>query len=485
MAFHLQAQDYSIPFANKVFRERFGEVQNQHCYKLMHDRSEPCEVCTTFKVFDQEKNVNSIWDSQDGKTYLTVCTPFTDMDGSPLVMEMALDITDQENAKRQAQLAMTEAKEANLAKSKFLANMSHELRTPLNSILGFSQLLQLDSKNPLKPMQDENVERILKAGAHLLELINEVLDLSKIESGALNLNTGNVSLSYLIKEVHELLEPMATKNNINFEYVLDEDQSIRVLADRMRLKQALLNLASNAIKYNRPNGKIKIFYNKSQDEKIKISVSDTGLGIKKEDLKRIFEPFHRVQSSSQSIEGTGIGLAISEQLIISMQGRIDVESELGKGSCFSITLPEGDANINSEKPAPPELTTLGKRSNNKNYKILYIEDNLANMELVGSALFRPNINFLQAPDARVGIDIAKAHRPDLILIDINLPGMDGFEALRVIREDPSIGATPIFALSANNLESDIQRGLTNGFDEYIPKPIQISNFIEKVNSVLK
>ncbi|MZG54182.1 MAG: response regulator [Nitrospinae bacterium] len=486
IAFHLQAPDYSVPFANKVFRERFGENIEKPCYKLMHNRSEPCEVCTTFKVFDHGKNESSIWDAPDGKTYLTVCTPFTDMDGSPLVMEMALDITEQENSKRQAEIAMAEAEKANLAKSDFLARMSHELRTPLNSILGFSQLLLFDKQNTLKPIQKENVERIVKGGQHLLELINEVLDLSKIESGSPNLKIENISLRSLIGEVHELIEPMVEKEDISLKSSLEAGPDILVSGDRVRLKQVLLNLASNAIKYNQPKGKIFIYCNQPEDGKVKITISDTGRGISEKDLDIIFDPFQRIHASAENIEGTGIGLSISKQLIKAMKGNISVKSELGKGSSFIITLQTGEGKVNSYNPAQiiePTILKSGIKTG-RNYKILYIEDNLANMELVGCAFFGSDIKFLQAPDARLGIDIARAHKPDLILMDINLPGMDGYEALKIIRRDPHIGSIPVFALSADCLESDIRNGISSGFDEYISKPIKISDFVEKVNTIL-
>ncbi|MEK9628106.1 MAG: ATP-binding protein [Nitrospinota bacterium] len=487
MAFHLQAPDYSVPFANKVFRERFGTNLKKPCYDLMHDRSTPCEVCTTFKVFDHNKNETAVWDAADGKTYLTVCTPFKDIDGSPLVMEMALDITEQEKAKREAEAAMAQAKKANEAKSEFLARMSHELRTPLNSILGFSQLLLMDQMNSLQPLQKENVDRIVKGGQHLLELINEVLDLSKIESGSSHLNSENVSLRYLTNEICEIIEPMAANYNIKVKSTLEGNNDLIVYADRIRLKQVLLNLASNAIKYNKTNGEILITCLRFNEDKIKISISDTGIGISEKDLERIFEPFQRVQPSGTEIEGTGIGLSISKQLLKTMRGSIEVESEPGKGSCFNITIPAAEGELDTFNPAKIiEPVVLKNRiKTGKDYKILYIEDNLANMEMVGCALFRPNIQFLQAPDARLGIDIAKAHKPDLILMDINLPGMDGYEALRIIRQDPDIGWTPVFAMSANCMEKDIVNGLANGFDEYIPKPIKIPEFVEKVDSVLK
>jgi signal transduction histidine kinase/cell division protein FtsB len=339
MAFHLQASDYTVPFANKVFRERFGDPQKKRCHELMHNRSQPCEVCTTFKVFDHGKDEVTVWDAADGRTYITVCAPFADVDDSPLVMEMALDITEQESAKKDAIVAKEIAEKASQAKSEFLSRMSHELRTPMNAVLGFGQLLEMDQENPLKPQQKTNVQHILQAGQHLLGLINEVLDLSKIESGNLSLSIERVSPHSLFAEALNLLQPLLDEKNLKFE-LPSETQDTFVLADRGRLKQVALNLMSNAIKYNRQEGSISVLCDKLDDHKIRISVHDTGIGISQKNLEEIFKPFQRIESETETIEGTGVGLTISRKLVQLMKGSLEAQSEEGKGSCFSITLPE-------------------------------------------------------------------------------------------------------------------------------------------------
>ncbi|MBT5631461.1 MAG: response regulator [Nitrospina sp.] len=481
MAFHLQAPDYTVPFANKVFRERFGAPQKRKCHDLMHKSSLPCEVCTTFKVFDHGKNEVTVWEALDGRTYITVCTPFTDVDGSPLVMEMALDITDQEKAKKDAILAKEEAEKSSRAKTEFLTCMSHELRTPMNAILGFSQLLGMDREQPLSPIQKNNVQHILKAGQHLLELINEVLHLSKMEAGHISISTEDVQLNTLISEVGDLIQPMLNSKNLSF-MTLSTDRT--VMADRVRLKQVLLNLISNSIKYNSHGGSVSVECAKLDGQKIKISVLDTGIGIKPENLKEIFQPFQRIDSKTDTIEGTGIGLTLSLKLTELMNGTLEAQSKEGHGSCFSIILPESNNHpIKEPKPATGMDSTRSENSKNS-FKVLYIEDNASNMELVASILFRQNLYFLRAPDARLGIELARSHQPDLILMDIELPGMNGFEALKIIKKEPSLTSIPVIALSANNMESDIQKGLSAGFTDYITKPIKVTPFLQKVNQYL-
>lgn len=485
IAFHLQASDYTVPFANKVFRERFGNPQKRHCYDLMHKRSQPCEVCTTFKVFDHGENETTVWDSKDERTYITVCTPFTDIDGSPLVMEMALDITEQENAKKEAILAKEEAEKSNRAKSEFLTRMSHELRTPMNAILGFGQLLDMDQEYPLKPVQQDNVKHILKAGEHLLELINEILDLSKIESGKVSLSIEDVHLAPLISEVLELLHPMLDEKKLSVDAPPLGAPVLIVKADRVRLKQILLNLMHNAIKYNCYEGSISISCKKPNDHEVQISVQDTGIGIHPDNIENIFKPFQRVDSDIDATEGTGIGLTISRKLALLMRGTLDVESKEDQGSCFFITLPTGKELATPPKLEPAVWPELPGHKNQKNYfKVLYVEDNPANMELVASILFRHDVKLLQAPDASLGIELARVHKPDLILMDINLPGIDGYEALTILKTDPLTNSIPVIALSADSMESDIKKGLSAGFTEYISKPIHIAPFLKVVNKYL-
>jgi len=355
----------------------------------------------------------------------------------------------------------------------------------MNAILGFSQLLIMDQENPLKSLQKNNAQHILKAGQHLLELINEVLDLSKVESGHVSISIEDIHLNSLISEVRDLTQPMLDEKNLDFKSAPPETPEITVLADRVRLKQVLLNLMSNAIKYTRPGGNVSVTCKKLDDHKIAINIHDTGIGIKPENLEKIFNPFQRIDAKNKSTEGSGIGLTLSRKLTQLMNGSLNAQSELGKGSCFSIILPEGKR-LSSLKELQPlvEEELTGSKIEGNGFKVLYIEDNHANMELVASILFRHNLKLLQAPDARLGIELAKAHKPDLILMDIELPGMSGYEALKIIRNYPLLDPVPVIALSANSMESDIKKGLSAGFTDYISKPIQIASFLKKVNQYL-
>ncbi len=401
------------------------------------------------------------------------------------IFALIADITRNKEAEEELIKSKEAAEKSNLAKSEFLTRMSHEFRTPMNAILGFGQLLNMDSENSLTNLQQNNVRHILKAGDHLLELINDILDLSKIESGKVSLSIEEFHIHSLLTEVVKLLQPLLDEHALGIEMASPEKPELAVRADRVRLKQVLLNLMHNAIKYNRKDGRVSVSCNKLDEQKVQISVEDTGIGINPEKLEGIFNPFERGGPDIDHIEGTGIGLTISRKLISLMKGSIDVQSEEGKGSCFFITLPEGKVSSShtAEKSiAWPERSNSQDQENH--FTVIYVEDNPANMELVASILFRPDLKLLQAPDARLGIELAKAHKPDLILMDINLPGMDGYEALKTLKADPAFDTTPIIALSANAMESDIKRGLSTGFTDYIPKPINVRSFLEVVNRYL-
>ncbi len=476
VALHLQASDYSVPFANKAFRELYGSP-NKTCYEMMHKRNSPCEPCTTFKVFDHKQKETIIWTNPDGRTFLTVCTPFTDIDGSSLVMEMALDITEQENAKKAAE-------KANQAKSEFLARMSHELRTPMNAILGFGQLLKMDCKEYDNSSLDDSTDRILKAGKHLLDLINEVLDLSQIESGKLKVSMEPVDIIKVKNELLDLVGPLSKNQGIQIIDNVDNNLKTFVTADQTRLKQVLLNLISNGIKYNKPNGTVTlscIFEN----EILTFQVEDTGHGIPTDQQEHVFKPFERLNFHNSTIEGSGIGLSISKNLTELMGGTLGFESHAGKGSCFFIKLPVcgksvlSDEDLGAKTPVKLEETLLDEKL------VLYIEDNPDNLALIKRIFSsKDNVRLISAPDAEKGIDLAKVHKPVLILMDINLPGMDGFTAFKKLKNFEETVNIPVFAVSADAMEADKKKALDMGFKSYLTKPIDIVNFIEEVDKVL-
>lgn len=398
----------------------------------------------------------------------------------------ARDITDQKKMAKSIIAAKKEAEKASKAKSEFLSSMSHELRTPLNAILGFSQILELDPESPLTESQHESVSEILNAGNHLLELINEVLDLSKIESGKLSILIESVAIKPLMEETFSIIKPFADQHDINIITYPIETSNEFVSADNTRLKQILINLLSNAIKYNKKNGDV-IFYHDRVDDKYRFHVVDTGIGLSPSDLDLIFKPFHRLNKINNAIEGTGIGLTVAKQLVKLMNGNIYVESEKGIGSHFLVEFPCAISSIfqTSENVISTEIETKSSFSVDKNYKVLYVEDNCANLRLVDRILSRiTNIKMLSATSGELCVDLAIAHKPDLILLDINLPGIDGYEVFKRLKMYEETNNIPIVALSAHAMPMDIEKGLLIGFTDYITKPINISNFTEKISNIL-
>jgi len=380
--------------------------------------------------------------------------------------------------------AMAVADKANLAKSDFLSSMSHELRTPLSAILGFAQLIESGSPQPT-PSQKRSIEQILKAGWYLLELINEILDLSQIESGKLPLSLEPISLNEVVRECQAMIEPQAQKSGIRMTFPRFEIPHF-VKADRTRVKQVLINLLSNAIKYNKASGSVVVDYIESTPGRIRICVKDTGEGLSPDKLMQLFQPFNRLGKEAGVEEGTGIGLMVSKRLVELMKGEIGVESTIGVGSVFWI-----DLNLTAEprRAAAAKPTAIAQaqvQAGAQLRTLLYVEDNPANLMLVEDLIARrPDIRLLSATDGNGGIRIARASRPDMILMDINLPGISGIQALKILRADPATAHIPVVALSANAIPRDIEKGLAAGFFRYLTKPIKVNEFMDTLDEALK
>ncbi len=386
---------------------------------------------------------------------------------------------------RELQAAKVAAETANLAKSDFLSSMSHELRSPLNAILGFAQLIDSGKPAPT-PGQKDSVDQIMQAGWYLLELINEILDLSLIESGQLSMSPEPMALAEVLADCQAMIEPQARKGSIRLCFSLP-DQALLVKADRTRVKQILVNLLSNAIKYNQPDGSVSVSCRASGGSCVRVSVRDTGPGLTPEKLAQLFQPFNRLGQEGGVVQGTGIGLVVSKRLVELMGGTIGAESQVGVGSEFWIELP---ATGPDESPAPADLPALQApaetTSDTQLRTVLCVEDNPANLLLVARVLARrPDIRLISAKDGRSGIDLAHFARPDVILMDVNLPGIRGVIALQILLADPLTAHIPVVALSANAMPRDIEKGLAAGFFRYLTKPIKLDEFLHTLDLALQ
>jgi PAS domain S-box-containing protein len=377
------------------------------------------------------------------------------------------------------------AERANLAKSEFLSSMSHELRTPLSAILGFAQLIESGTPQPTI-LQKRSIDQILKAGWYLLELINEILDLALIESGKLSLSVEPVSLSEVMYECEAMVEAQALRRGIGVAFSSLEMPCF-VNADRTRVKQVLINLLSNAIKYNRVGGTVTVECTPHLPDSIRISVRDTGAGLTPSQLAQLFQPFNRLGQKANDEEGTGIGLVVCKRLVELMGGVIGVESTVGKGCVFWIEL-----DLSSAAQTVAQVLELAPLVQAKVggdaalHTVLYVEDNPANLMLVEDLVARrTDIRLLSARDGKRGIEIARASLPDVILMDINLPGISGVRALRILAEDPATAHIPVVALSANAIPRDIEKGLEAGFFRYLTKPIKVNEFMETLDVALR
>ncbi len=392
--------------------------------------------------------------------------------GERLFIGIIHDLSERKQIENALVQAKVMAEDASRAKSEFLSRMSHELRTPLNAIIGFGQLVLTDPQEPPTPSQQENVEQILTAGHHLLALINEVLDLASIEAGRHELVIEPIELLPLLEEAMLLVQPLAYKAGIRLLPVVLDELGPWVSADRMRLKQCLLNLLSNAIKYNRRDGHVRVIVDIHEDA-VSVAVADTGLGFTEAQKPRLFEPFQRIVSETSGIEGTGIGLAITRRLLEMMDAHIDAESRLGAGSTFTILLRRAEPekvgpDDTATEPLPVIAPSVVER------QILYIEDNRANIALMKKMLARrADVRLDVAESGSDGLARLAESRPDLLLLDINLPGMNGLEVLRRIRADDRLTDLRVIAVSANAMPEDLEKAAELGFDDYLVKPFDM------------
>jgi PAS domain S-box-containing protein len=447
-------------------------------------------VLSEKKVTNYELTVRA----RDGKETVVSynATTFYDRDRTLQgVFASARDITernrlDQVLKEKNAELesAKSLAEKANLAKSDFLSSMSHELRTPLNAILGFAQLLEVGNPPPTAA-QILRLQQIIKAGWYLLDLINEILDLAVIESGKLSLSREAVSLIEVIQECQAMVEPQAQQRGITLSF-LPFDHHWFANADRTRVKQVLINLMSNAIKYNREHGTVEVQCTESSPERLRISVKDSGAGLSPEKLLQLFQPFNRLGQETGAEEGTGIGLVVTKQLIELMGGAIGVKSTVDVGSEFWIDLIKDVTPQLAAGHTPAAELAPQSQGNPAVRTLLYVEDNPANLMLVEQIIENhPHIRMLSARDGYHGIALARAHLPDVILMDINLPGISGVQALKLLRQDLTLAHIPVIALSANAMFRDIEKGLSAGFFRYLTKPIKINEFISALDDALE
>jgi PAS domain S-box-containing protein len=382
------------------------------------------------------------------------------------------------------QSAKSAAEKSNLAKSDFLSSMSHELRTPLNAILGFAQLIDTGSPPPT-PAQKRSLDQILRGGWYLLEMISEILDLALIESGKVSLSLEPVSLAAALLGCRDLIEPLAQKRNISLTFPpLDIPHFVH--ADQTRIKQVLINLLSNAIKYNRPDGTVAVECVLRPRDIIRISVRDTGAGLTAEQLAQLFQPFNRLGKENSAEEGTGIGLVVTKRLVEQMGGAIGAESTVGAGTLFWIDLNLTKAPQHAPLLAePPTQASLKGPDDAAPRTLLYVEDNPASLELVEQLVSRRfNLRLLSAADGNLGIEYARTFRPDVILMDINLPGVGGLDAMRILRADPQTAHIPIIAISANAVPRDVEKALAAGFFRYLTKPIKVNEFMAALELAL-
>ena len=412
-----------------------------------------------------------------------VLVPETDGDGQIVaVLGYILDVDDRRRAEQAQREAQEAAEAANRSKSEFLSRMSHELRTPLNAVLGFGQLLEIDE---LSDAQREAVAHILKGGRHLLDLINEVLDISRIEAGAFALSPEPVLAAELVQDAVDLIRPLADQRGIQLVVDGSGGCDCFVFADRQRVKQVLLNLLSNAVKYNRPRGTVVVSCEQPDATRVRISVADTGMGIPAERFPMLFTPFERLGAEHTVEEGTGIGLALSKNLAEAMGGTLEAASTLGHGSTFTVELPRVEGPVERYERlnggAEPAAEPAARRR-----VVLHIEDNLSNLTLIERVLSqRAGVEVVAAMYGRLGLELAREHHPVLVLLDLHLPDLSGEEVLQRLRDDPATASIPVVIVSADATPGHVRRLLSAGASAYLTKPIDVRELLRLVDEAVE
>ena len=402
--------------------------------------------------------------------------PILDEAGRPLyLLGISEDITERKQAEDELVATRQEAERANRAKTDFLSQMSHELRTPLTAILGFSQLLEMDE---LTTDQRTSVSHILQAGRHLLDLINEILDISRIESGQMTISLEPVAMEELLDEVTAVVRPLAAARHVTVQR--SPSCHSHVLADHQRLRQVFLNIVSNALKYNREGGTVTIGCELTGDERVRISIADTGYGIVPEHLDRVFAPFDRLGAELGTVEGTGLGLSLARGLVSAMGGSLEVSSEVDVGTTFTIELALTEGPLERYERASPEA---GDGAADRPHRtVLQIEDNASNVNLVHRIMQRrPEIELMTATDGQEGIELARSKLPDLILLDLHLPDMPGHEVLRELRTHPETREIPVVVVSADATDTQVNRLTSAGVFGYLTKPLDVAQFLKTVD----
>jgi PAS domain S-box-containing protein len=492
-AFSLYDEEDRIVLVNSSFRSMFSSalpggiagrrfediVEAALQTGLVGNASEADDIRARWLAYHQSPSGTLELETRDGRS-LRIADRRTAEHGT---VSLIVDVTEDRLRADELRRAREQAEAASEAKSQFLASMSHELRTPLNAVLGFAQLLQRDRKQPLSERQAERVDHIMRGGEHLLKLIDEVLDLSRIEAGGVTISAEPVTLRDVLDEVVNTLEPMATRSSVQLGVAPMPGPLPAVTADRTRLVQILMNFGSNAIKYNRLHGHVTFRVNR-HDTSVRVSVIDDGLGIPEGKRGRIFEPFHRAGQEAGPIEGTGIGLAISKRLAELMKGNIGFDSESGRGSTFWVELPIDETAGNQSTEVATSARHMPRLAGQR--KIIYVEDNPSNIafmrDLIGDM---PDLELITAPTAEIGLDLIRAHLPALVIMDINLPGMDGFDALRQLKRAQETRDIPVIALSAAALPKDTSRARDAGFERYLTKPIKLDELTKVFDDLLR